>query len=363
MVQESMKKILFYIYSLNKGGAERVLLTLAENLKSKYEVVILTDAYDNMEYTLPQGIRRIDLNGYINQIPGVKNSSIRRLMAIRKCCKTEKPDKVISFMASSSIRAVLANLFTGRKVIVTIRSNPYDDYGNIKKRLLLQWVFLYAEKIVCQTSYQTEYFCRLLRRKCVVIPNPLFPDFFMEPYEGERDKEIVSVGRLYDYKNHKLMIHAFARVADEFPDYKMIIYGEGPYREELEKEIRLFKLEKRVFLPGDSSQVAEVIRKAALFVLPSDTEGMPNALMEAMSLGLPVISTDCPCGGPKSLIQHGEDGMLCEVGNVTDMALLMRKVLGDYKLQKKLGRNALSIRERCHIDKISEKWSHVIDGY
>ena len=356
-----MKKILFYIYSLNKGGAERVLLTLAEKLNKTYEIVIVTDVYDDMEYTLPQGIRRINLSEYMERMPQVRVGLFKRLMAIRECCKTENPDKIIAFMASCSIRAVLANLFTGKKVIVTIRSNPYDDYGKWKKRLWLQSVFAYAERIVCQTNYQKEYFCKRLQKKCVVISNPLFSDFLLPPYEGEREKEIVSAGRLYDYKNHKLLIRAFAQLADEFPDYNVTILGEGPYRTELENEIERCNMIGRIFLPGDSRHVAEDIYKATLFVLPSDTEGMPNALMEAMSLGLAVVATDCPCGGPRSLIQHGKNGLLCEVGNVDDLAEQIKKILGDPMLQKRLGQNALAIREECHVDRISEKWSRLID--
>lgn len=357
-----MKKVLFYIYSLNKGGAERVLLTLAEKLNKKYDVVILTDVFDDREYDLPERIRRIDLQEYMNQIPHIKIGVVKRLLAIRQCCKREKPDKIIAFMIANSIRAVLANLFTGNKVIVAVRANPYAEYGDWKKHLWVQTVFLCAEKIVCQTSHQTEYFCGLLRKKCVVIENPLFPDFYLPLYEGERKKQIVSAGRLYDYKNHKLLIRAFAQIADEFPDYSVTIWGEGPYRKELENEIERYNLEARIFLPGDSPRVAKDIYAAALFVLPSDTEGMPNALMEAMSLGLAVIATDCPGGGPRSLIQHGENGLLCEVGNVNDLAEQMRLILGNQMMREKLGNNALSIREQCHVDTISEKWSLLIDG-
>ena len=356
-----MKKILFYIHSLNKGGAERVLLTLAKKLSEKYEVVIMTDVFDEREYPLPDGIRRIDLQEYMDKVSRVKPEALRRLMAIRSCCKKEEPDKVIAFMISNAIRAVVANIFSGNKVITAVRSNPYDDYGSSKKRLLLQSVFSFADRIVCQTSYQKEYFNKRLQKKCTVIANPLFSEFCMEPFDGEREKQIVSAGRLFDYKNHKLLIQAFAKVAEKFPEYKVTILGEGPYRTELEKEIAKLHMESRVFLPGDSDHVAEDIYKAAVFVLPSDTEGMPNALMEAMALGLAVISTDCPCGGPKSLIRHGENGMLCKVGDVEDMAGQLQKVLSDDKLREILGKNALSIREDCHIDRISAKWSQLID--
>ena len=356
-----MKKILFYIHSLNKGGAERVLLTLAKKLSKTYEVAILTDVYDEREYPLPDGIRRIDLQTYMNKVSWIRVGALKRLVAIRLCCKKEAPDKMIAFMISNAIRAVLANLLSGNKVITAVRSNPYDDYGSGKKRLFLQTVFFFADRIVCQTSYQKEYFNKYLQKKCAVIANPLFSEFCMEPYDGEKDKQIVSAGRLFDYKNHKLLIQAFAKVAEDFPEYQVTILGEGPYRAELEKEIAKLHMESRIFLPGDSDHVAEDIYKASVFALPSDTEGMPNALMEAMALGLAVVSTDCPCGGPKSLIRHGENGLLCRVGDVEDMAAQLRIVLADDALRVKLGKNAFSIREDCHIDRISAKWSQLIN--
>jgi len=356
-----MRKVLFYIYSLNKGGAERVLLTLAEKLTEKYEVVILTDVYDDKEYDLPKGIRRIDLNAYLESKKWIRIGILKRILAIRECCQLEKPDKIIAFMVNNSIRAVLANLFSKRKVIVTVRSNPYDDYGKMIKRIWLQVMFSFSEKVVCQTEYQKEFFGKRVQEKCEVISNPLFSDFLLPIYDGERDKEIVTAGRLFDYKNHKLLIRAFAQLADKFPDYKVKILGEGPYRFELETEIKNLNLNERVLLPGDSLNVAKDIYKATLFVLPSDTEGMPNALMEAMALGLPVIATDCPCGGPRSLIQHGKNGMLCEVGNVVELSDLMEKILMNPMLQKELGENAYTIREKCNVNKISEMWSRLID--
>ena len=102
-----------------------------------------------------------------------------------------------------------------------------------------------------------------------------------------------------------MLCRAFAGLAEEFPAYRVVIYGEGEKREELERLIASLHLENRVFLPGRTERVEDKIQKSSLFVMTSDTEGMPNALLEAMALGLPVISTDCPCGGPGEIQRHG----------------------------------------------------------
>lgn len=365
-----MKKILFYIYSLNKGGAERVLLTLADKLNKdeNTEIVIVTDTVDEREYKLPQGIRRINLEEtsvFVNLAKlNVKFKGIARLLSFRKVCRNEAPDKIVAFMVSGAIRAIRATAFSKYKVIAAVRSNPYEEFGEHKAHKRLIKTFANAEKIICQTEYQKDFFVGLTN-KCRVIFNPIFDDFEMIPYSGEREKTIVSTGRLFDYKNHKLLINAFVKLADKYPDHKLIIYGEGPYRQELEEEINALSqvalstrsnLKDRILLPGDSENVAEDIRRASVYVLPSDTEGMPNGLMEAMALGLACISTDCPCGGPASLIKDGVNGCLVPVGDVELMTKKLDEVLSDINLQNKLGNEATKIRDICNADKIADMW-------
>ena len=367
-----MKKILFYVHSLNKGGAERVLLTLAEELnkEDEYEAVIMTDTIDELEYDIRFDIKRINLADM------GADSAISRIKAIRRVVKEQDPDKVVVFMLSSVIRAVIALICTSYKVIGSVRSNPYDDYSDPKSRALLLSCVRRTEKIVCQTDYQIEFFPRSLRDRCVVISNPIFPEFALkarylsnkdlessdgEGYGGAGDgrKKIVATGRLFDYKNHKLLIDAFAPIEAEYPDTDLVIYGEGPYREELEKEINRLGLH-RVFLPGDSKTVAEDIADAYIYVLPSDTEGLPNALMEAMALGLPVISTDCPCGGPKSLIRDGENGLLTPVGDIDRMKEAIVRLLTDEDLRVKIGSNAKEILKTNDLNSIVKQWENIL---
>ena len=357
---EYMKKILFCIHSLNKGGAERVLLTLAEkmNTDSDTEVVILTDTVDDLEYELPDRLKRINLKDIM-----VKNTALSRLCAIRSCVKEEKPDCFVAFMLSSAIRAVIATLFSGFKVIAAVRSNPYDDYSKGLNRKILLVTMSLAEKIVCQTEYQVRFFPERMQKKCVVISNPIFSEFVIKAKElsetktgKTKKKRIVATGRLFDYKNHKLLIEAFAGIAEEYTDIDVVIYGEGPYRKELERTISELNLSERVLLPGDSEHVADDIADAFIYVLPSDTEGLPNALMEAMALGLPVISTDCPCGGPKSLIKDGENGLLTPVGDVPAMRESLIRLIKDDGLRKRISQKAKDIMISNDADSITDQW-------
>ncbi len=365
-----MKKILFYVHSLNKGGAEHVLLTIADELNKtdEYEAVIVTDTVDELEYVLPEGIKRINLDDMMKSASGFD-----RILALRSCLKSEKPDEFVVFMLSSAIRAVIAALFTGYKVIAAVRSNPYDDYSAGIKRTELLWCMKRTEAIVCQTKYQAEFFKAGLRNKCVIISNPIFKEFADKAAkltacatgddrtESECTKSIMASGRLFDYKNHRLLIKAYAKICKDYPDTNVIIYGEGPYRSELEREIDSLGLKERVLLPGDSSEVEEVISKAYIYVLPSDTEGLPNALMEAMVLGRPAIATDCPCGGPKSLIKDGVNGLLTPVGDVDAMEAALRRLLDDKALCKRLGQNAKEILKTNSLERIVKQWIDLLE--
>ena len=346
-----------------------MLLTVAEKLNNSpdTEAVIMTDKIDDLEYDLPAGVKRINLEKKMTNL-----SARERLKEIRKCVKEEKPNKFVAFMLSSAIRAVLATMFSGYRTIAAVRSNPYDDYGSGKKRVLLLITMLLAERIVCQTEYQKDFFPKMLKKKCVVISNPIFDEFVRKSENlrkidnsvdirpKERLRTIVATGRLYDYKNHKLLIDAFALICKDYPDTEVVIWGEGPYRKELEKEIEKLDLTDRVKLPGDSEHVSEDIADAFIYVLPSDTEGLPNALMEAMALGLPVIATDCPCGGPKSLIEDGVNGLLTPVGDVEAMKDSLVRLLTDKELRLSISKRAVEILKTNDSEKIVGLWKQIL---
>ena len=176
---------------------------------------------------------------------------------------------------------------------------------------------------------------------------------------------VVSTGRLVDFKRFEDLISAFMKIAGKYPDYKLTIFGEGPYRSTLEEHI--IELEKtypdvkaRVFLPGDESKVAEAIKDASLYVLSSLGEGMPNSLMEAMALGLPVIATDCSGGGPASLIADGVNGRLVPVGDVDKMASVIDELLGDENMRKRLGNEASKLKITCSPEAITKQWIEAI---
>ena len=380
-------KCLFYIYSLNKGGAERVLLTLADRfrLEPDMEVVILTDTRDEREYDCPDSLRRIILSGYMAEGPAGGLTALRRLLyriprygrqlALMDVFKKEQPDRIIAFMIPGAVRAIKASRMirerdssrpeTNIPVVSCVRYDPYEAYGQPKARRKLLSVLKHSYRIVCQTEDQKSFFEGESEEKCRVIFNPISDSFCVEPYKGIRKKMVVSTGRLVDFKRFEDLISAFMRIADKYPDYQLAIYGEGPYRKTLEEHID--ELEKtypdvksRVFLPGDTSNVADAIKDASVYVLSSLGEGMPNSLMEAMALGLPVVATDCSGGGPASLITDGVNGRLVPVGDIDKMASVIDELLSDEDIRNSLGREAAKLQTICSLEAITGQWLETV---
>ena len=355
--------LLFYINSLHRGGAQRVLVQLAGRFAaSGRRVILLTSYREADEYPVPAGVERLSIeDAQLKQDALRRNLS--RIRALRRLCKTEHPAALIAFMAEPNFRAVLAARGLGIPVIVSVRNDPDREYAGKLFRFVGKHVLPEADFCVFQTERARAWFPEKLRKKSAVIMNQADEAFFDRPAcAGPRD--IVAVGRLTAQKNHALLIRAYAALGPV--DDRLIIYGEGEKRAELEALARELGLEGRVLLPGLSTDVPQAIGGAKLFVLPSDYEGMPNALLEAMALGLACISTDCPCGGPAELIENEKNGLLVPVGDEAALTAAMARLLGDDEMRAALGRAARERADAFRPEAVFKQWEAcvqaVIDG-
>lgn len=360
-----MPHIIFYLARLNRGGTERVVVNLAEYLHEQgYQVTIATTYSENVEFAVSEGIRRI-LTAPPEEVLG--NNRLKNFMMrfsfLRNVWRTEKPDIIISFIGKNNMMAILTSLFLKIPVLVAVRGEPTLEYYNKMLRLISKTLFILADGIILQTNRSKSFFPRYIRKKATVLPNPLNPDFMVEPYKGERDNRIVIVGRIDENKNQKMLIDAFHLIAEEFPDTIVDIIGDGPDKEKLEAYVSSLHCDKRIRFSGPVLNVREWIYNAGVYVLVSNTEGMPNALIEAMVLGIPSIATDCPCGGPAELIQNDINGLLVPVGDEEALADALRRVLCDKQLQKHLSQNALLLREKLAPEIVNKQWEEYICSF
>lgn len=330
------------IGALTKGGAERVLVNLATDLTEKgHEVTMVTQYKKENEYPLPDGVKRVISDITEEETTGSRIINFkRRFCKLRGIWKAEKPDVILSFIGKNNMMALLTSRFLHIPVAVSVRAEPALEYYNSWMRFMARHLFTWADGVILQTRQCFSFFPEKVQKKAVILKNPINKAFFRQPYQGEREKTIVAVGRVDENKNHEMLIRAFAGIAGEFPDYSLKIYGEGDRKEKLQNLIRELGLEKQAFMMGATSDVAGVIEKTRLFVLPSNSEGAPNTLIEAMLLGLTVISTDCPCGGPAELIVDGKNGYLIPVGDTQKLQERMQYLLNHLQIADEMGENA-----------------------
>ncbi len=362
--EKKEKKIAFYIGSLRKGGAERVFVNLAEYFqKEGYRVLMVTQYRKEDEYVLADGIKRI-----LSDIEEEKVSSsrilnfVRRLNKLHVIWKRERPDLVLSCIGKNNFMAVVTTIGTAVKPVVSVVGEAKEEYPSKSMRMLADILFSHAAGIILQTERSRSFFCKKVGRRAVVLPNSLNPDFIRPRYEGKREKTIVSVGRMDANKNHEMQIRAFTALKDRYPDYKLVIYGDGELRSNLEALAVFLGVSERVVLPGVVQDVARRIERASLFLLTSYSEGVSNALIEALALGLPVIATDVPSGGTQELMTDGVNGLIIPAGEQGALEAAMDRLLGDAAFADQLGREAAKIQEKLAPKRVNAMWKAYFDG-
>jgi 1,2-diacylglycerol 3-alpha-glucosyltransferase len=235
--------------------------------------------------------------------------------------------------------------------LVSERNDP-NRYEHPKIR---DFSYRFADVVVCQTPDAADSFPRGIRKKSVVIANPIDVGE-VQPYDGVREKRIVTVGRLNPQKNHRLLLTAFAAFAKEHDDYVLEIYGKGELEGELKAYAKELKIDDRVVFKGFSNHVKEEINRAAMFVLSSDYEGISNSMTEAMALGVPTISTDCPIGGSKMFIRDHQNGLLTPVGDADALVTAMSEIADDPELGCRLGIEGRKLKQQLNVERIADEF-------
>ncbi len=363
MEKNNGKCIAFHISSMVKAGAQRVVYNLMNYyLQEGYRVVLVTIYQEKDEYDLDSRIERIYSDLTEEELTGSRiRNFCNRVGKLKKIWKQVKPDAIVAFMGKTNMMALISSIGLDIPVYVSVRSDPNREYYNKVLRFLSKTLFGRAAGVIVQTQDAYNYFPKRIQKKAKILPNPLNPLFIRERYEGVRSQEIVTVGRIDKNKNHIMLIRAFAKLAEQYPELRVVLYGDGEERSRLEKQTEELGLQERVIFAGSTSDVQEHIRKSRIFVLTSKVEGMPNVLLEAMSLGLAVISTDCPCGGPRTVIRDGENGLLIPVDDTDALERSLRRILESPELEETLGKNASKLGVELAPEKVNRMWKEYIE--
>jgi glycosyltransferase involved in cell wall biosynthesis len=359
-------KLLLLIHSLGSGGAERVLSTLANHWANKeWQVTVVTMTSEATDfYQLDNRIRRIALNlarDSTNSVVAVINN-LHRVLAVRRLLHKIQPDVALAMMSTSNIVLALASL--GIRNIVTVgseRTHPPNaftqNFWNRARRLS----YRYLSAVVTLTQESAGWLiANASPKKVAVIPNaaiwPLPPQTpIIKPPPNSNGYRLITVGRLSHEKGFDLLIQAFSKLASDFPDWELVIIGEGPERVQRQAQIDMLGLTRQIKLPGRCGNLQQWYESGDLYVLTSRFEGFPNTVVEAMSHGLPVVSFDCTTG-PREIIRPGIDGVLVAPEDRKELEVALRDLMTDHDKRRQFGQHAIEVRSRFALERVVDLW-------
>lgn len=367
-------KVLFYIQSLSSGGAERVTTTLANHWAEKgWEVVIVTVASEDRDfYKLDPRIERIALDMAIQS----RNAgqalvyNLRRIWALLRILRREKPDVAIAMMATANATLAVAGRLADVPTIGSERTYP----PALPLGRIWEWVrrrtYPLLDGLVAQTTHSAAWLRQHAPTKTIeVIPNPVNyplkgyeprvrPADVLEPLPGKRI--LLAVGRLQEQKGFDRLLTSFAKVSEKHSEWSLVILGQGRMRDALMLQTTGLGIADRVVLPGAVGNVGEWFESADLYALTSRFEGFPNTLLEALAYGVPSVAVDCETG-PREIIRHEVDGLLVPQGDPEALVAALDRLMGDEALRERFSERAVEARERFAVERIAGMWEALFE--
>lgn len=353
------KNVLILVDSLSGGGAERVACKLATELSSRHAVYLMyLHDKDEENYLVGPDVTCIDATLPPAKQPSTKAGQFihgqktrkKWRAKLRKARKEHDIDTTVSLLSTPNL--INASCKGGRRIICE-RNDPSQKPRRYRLKLCIS--SNRADYVIFQTRKVQAMLPKKVREKSCIIPNPVSVTCQAEP-SGKR--RIVTAGRLHPQKNYSMLLHAFALFSKNRPDFTLHLYGQGPLLDELQSLAETLGIGHAVRFEGFSSDVHAAISDAQMFVLSSDFEGMSNALIEAMMMGLPCISTDCT--GSDELITDGVDGLLVPKSDAQAMCAAMNRLANNDTLRGEMGYKArLRALDFC-IEDVVRKWERVL---
>ena len=348
--------------ALGPGGAQRVMTFLAAALAEHgAQVSILSlDGSNPPFFPLHPAVahRPLGLLGGSSGLLTAVRNNLRRIYHLRHAIRASRPDTVLPFCDQTNVITILAACGLWVRVVVAERSDPYLNTPPVW-RLLRRLVYPLAHRVVVQTKEAARAFT--YHSRVSIIPNPVLIPQIGEVAPDKRLTRpcIVGLGRLTSEKRFDLLIDAFAAVTERYPEWSLVLIGDGPDRARLESRIQERGIIGRVRLLGYVPRPEDILSQADLFVLCSDYEGFPNALCEAMACGVAVIATDCP-SGPRDIIRDGVDGLLVPPSDAAALSGALTRLMDNAEERAQMGALGREVCARFAADQIISRWEELL---
>ncbi|WP_458722315.1 glycosyltransferase family 4 protein [Shimia sp. W99] len=378
LMSSSRKCVCLFIGTLKAGGAERVTVWLASELNKRgHDVVVLTHSEPGTDFfNLPDGVKRetVGLDEGRNSLPGKLIINIRRCLQVRRVLRRHRATAVLAMMPHESVMAVVSAFGMPLRVVVSERNAPWHRQQDKIWSALRRIVYRFSDVQVAQTQPIADWLRRETGSRSVsIIPNAVQPNLPSAPpivcpaqiISPER-KLLLAVGTKPYQKGFDLLVAAFARIADNHPEWDLAIPGllprrleEGISGQDILDEAARSGLAERVVLPGHLGNMPDWYAAADLFVLSSRFEGFPNVLVEAMGAGRACVAFDCDTG-PAEIIQNEIDGILVRDLTVEALAAAMSRAMNDEELRLRLAAAAPQVSERYAPGIVLDAWCRVL---
>lgn len=355
------QKILILIDSFGYGGLQKVGYFLANGLsKNNYDIVFcslenIESVWNLHEYVVKESLAFTKRNNKLSLLESLKSS-----IKVRNIIKRYNCDVVLTLGDITLFVAYIAKLTLIKKpkLIGSERNSPLK-YSK-KWKVIMNFLFSNCDIVVFQTVGAQRCYKKNVSKKSVVIPNPYF-EMQKIPYRNKESNYIATAAARFEYKKGiDILIHAFAIISKDYPDYKLVIIGDGTLKKDYVELSKQLGINDKVFFPGKKQNVVEEIIDCKFFVLPSRLEGIPNMLMEVMGAGIPAIASDCHPGGPRMLTNNSTAGLLFKTNDYLDLAKKMKLLIEDNELRIKISKLEKERMKDFLPDKILNLWKDVI---
>jgi glycosyltransferase involved in cell wall biosynthesis len=359
-------RLVFVIWSLSGGGAERVLVSLAKGLAARgHRITVITIYGRELDFfSLPEGVDRVALSLGKDTVGLTAKlwANARRIVALRRAIRAARPEAVISFLGQINVLTLLAAAGLSVPVIVAEHTDPVREPLPGPWQRLRRFTYRRAACVVSVSAAIDRYFDWIAAERRAVIPNPI--DFAelesaAAPLDWPWPHAVIAMGRLAPEKGFDLLIDAFAHLAEQFSDWGLVILGEGRLRGALESLVAQRGLAGRVLLPGTIPSPGSTLKKADLFVLSSRWEALPMALLEAMACGLPSVATRCT-GEVEEWLRPGENVALVPTDDFPRLTAAMADLMQDPAQRRRLGENAVKAVTSLALERIVGLWEALL---
>ena len=359
-------RITLVISSLSGGGAERVMSIMANYWAANGgRVTLVTLSSETTDcYALHPGVERVALGLMTpSERPWVAlRNNLRRIRRLRRAIRRSRPEVVISFIHRMNVLTLLAVFGLRVPLIVSERTDARKHRIGHVWSTMRRLFYPKAHAVVVQSNAMRSWAETFVQEDRVyTIPNPVAPPtasvgaVSLSP-SGPR---AVAMGRLGFEKGFDLLLRAFAKCAVDYPNWLLVLLGEGEERKRLTELATKLGIADRVRMPGLVREPVAILRGAGMFVLSSRYEGFPNALLEAMACGVPVVSFDCP-SGPAEIVRDGVDGVLVPPEDVDALSAAMKHLMSDENERRRLASRASEVLQRFGVKKVMKAWETLV---